>query len=251
MRMTAARCLQSKGEAWVDGAIEARGLHPAQVELGLHLDFTEHPLNPALRMPLRKLIASAYANRLDVNAVRDEIRAQLDAFESALGRAPAYVDGHQHVHQLPVIRELLMQELASRYELRRMWLRATQSPQRAAHADLPTYLKSGVIASLGSRELSKLAADAGLRQNRHLLGVYNFEGDVDGYWARLERWLDNAQTGDLLMCHAGLSAQLVEGIAAARQHEYAVLASPYFDDIVSAVDIRLQPMGRILKVSEH
>ena len=37
-----------------------------------------------------------------------EIARQLDAFEDALGRAPDFIDGHQHVHVLPGIRRAVL-----------------------------------------------------------------------------------------------------------------------------------------------
>ncbi|MCP2821003.1 ChbG/HpnK family deacetylase, partial [Salmonella enterica subsp. enterica serovar Typhimurium] len=69
---------------------------------GLHLDFTE--FSP-LRRGLWPLIGASLAHRLDASALRDEIATQCALFEDATGRAPDYVDGHQHVHQLPQIRE--------------------------------------------------------------------------------------------------------------------------------------------------
>ena len=103
------------GPAWRQGAPALRALDGAAVEVGLHLGLTECALDPALRFPLSRLIARAYLGQLDRNALQREIVAQLDAFEHAMGRAPAYVDGHQHVHQLPVVRTLLLAELARRY----------------------------------------------------------------------------------------------------------------------------------------
>ncbi|MFO1232108.1 MAG: ChbG/HpnK family deacetylase [Paenacidovorax caeni] len=125
------------GPAWRQGAPALRALDGAAVEVGLHLDLTECALDPALRFPLSRLIARAYLGQLDRNALQREIVAQLDAFEHAMGRAPAYVDGHQHVHQLPVVRTLLLAELARRYPQGAVAARhaqcAARRPRRCAH----------------------------------------------------------------------------------------------------------------------
>ncbi|ADU99169.1 YdjC family protein [Alicycliphilus sp. B1] len=234
------------GRAWEEGARALRTLDPRRVEVGLHLDLTECPLQPALRTPLGRLIARAYLRRLDAADLRTEIRAQLDAFERAMGRAPAYVDGHQHVHQLPVVRTLLLQELARRYPAGGLWLRATHSPQGAAHADARTGFKSHVIAFLGARALSALARRQGLRQNARLLGVYDFTGGAQQYRARLGRWLRAARDGDLLMCHVGLPAQAPDVLARARQDEFAVIAAPDFETLLQGTRVRLRPMGQML-----
>ena len=127
-----------------------------------------------------------------------------------------------------------------------MWLRATRSAPRAAHADARTAFKSQVIATLGSRALATLARRQGLRQNACLLGVYDFTGGADGYRARLARWLQAARQGDLLMCHVGLPTTLPDVLAGARQDEFAVIGGPAFGALLEQAQVRLQPMGKLL-----
>lgn len=242
---------QVGGPAWSAGARELSPLDPQGVDVGLHLDLTECPLQAGIRMPLKEAIGRAYAGRLDVAQLRSEIRAQFDAFEDALGRAPAYVDGHQHVHQLPVVRSLLVQELLLRYPERNTgripWLRNTRGPSRKAHADWGTWAKAEVIAALGSRALALLAQRHAIAQNRRLLGVYDFSGDAQAYGRRLWRWLGGAENGDLLMCHAGLSTGQADPLARARFIEFSVLGSLEFAERVAFKNIRLRPMHQILE----
>ncbi|MEY2891389.1 MAG: hypothetical protein RJA98_1297 [Pseudomonadota bacterium] len=247
------------GASWARASREARALDPQQLDLGLHLDFTERPLLPGSRQALGALIQQSYAGRLGRAAVRAEIRAQLDAFEHTVGRSPAYVDGHQHVHQLPTIREELLAELASRagsHTSQRPWLRQTRSavplldmaPSSRA-LGWRERLKPQVIAALGATALRRLAQREGLLQNRRLLGVYDFNTGAAGYLARLSAWLTWAQDGDLLMCHAGLNQgadAASDPIAAARAVEQQVLASSAWGDLLQARGVQLVPMSRIL-----
>jgi predicted glycoside hydrolase/deacetylase ChbG (UPF0249 family) len=232
--------------AWRAGAARLRQLDPRAVDVGLHLDLTEYPLRPGLRLSLKAAIARAYARRLPAALLAGEIWAQLDAFEEAMGRAPAYVDGHQHVHQLPVVRSLLMDALRYRYPGQLPWLRNTRGPRMAAHADRRTAVKAWTIAALGARALAALARRHGAWQNARLLGVYDFSGDADGYARRLARWLRNAETGDLLMCHAGWFSDRADALAATRQNELAVIGSQTFADLLASENIRLRPMRQIL-----
>jgi predicted glycoside hydrolase/deacetylase ChbG (UPF0249 family) len=55
-----------------------------------------------------KLWIRAFTGKLDQLAVADEIAAQTELFHKLVGRPPAYVDGHHHAHQLPIIREALL-----------------------------------------------------------------------------------------------------------------------------------------------
>lgn len=136
------------GAGWTDGAARLRAGELPALEVGLHLDLTEPLIRSGdLRMPLRRLIGASYARRLDAGRLRAEVERQLDAFESDLGRPPAYVDGHQHVHQLPQVRDALLSVLSARYPGggRRPWLRATRPRAALAHP------KAAVIAALGAR----------------------------------------------------------------------------------------------------
>ncbi|MFX7329301.1 ChbG/HpnK family deacetylase, partial [Acinetobacter baumannii] len=81
---------------------------------------------------------ASLAHRLDASALRDEIATQCALFEDATGRAPDYVDGHQHVHQLPQIREALVEVLVARYTGRLPRLRIRGA--RIGDGDKPLFI---------------------------------------------------------------------------------------------------------------
>ena len=199
------------------------------LEAGLHLDFTEHPLDGAARRSLAALIAASYAGMLDAARVRREVSAQFDAFEAVMGRAPDFIDGHQHVHQLPVIRSALMAEVESRYRggQKKPWLRSTRRARCTAVGPSERF-KASFIEQIGAKELSALASRAGLIQNRHLLGVYDFSGGPNRYEALLQTWIGTAAPRDLLMCHPSAEADPSDALATARRAEFEVLSRPGF-----------------------
>jgi predicted glycoside hydrolase/deacetylase ChbG (UPF0249 family) len=82
-----------------DFASEGRLLAPlvSGIDLGLHLTLTG-------QRSLPRLALAACLGRLDAGAVAIALRDQLDAFLAAFGRPPDFIDGHQHVHLLPVVR---------------------------------------------------------------------------------------------------------------------------------------------------
>ena len=86
--------------------------------------------------------------RIDTLRLRAEIEAQLDRFEDGVGHGPAHVDGHQHVHQLPGVREVLLSVLAGRYDVL-PWVRSTRACPEAG-------TKARVIEALGERGLRAL-----------------------------------------------------------------------------------------------
>ena len=222
------------GEAWRDAAAALRAARGA-AEIGLHLDLTEPFGERRFRLPWPRLVVDALAGRLDGRALADEIAAQLDGFERAVGQAPDFVDGHRHVHQLPSVRERLVAELVRRYPSHhRPWLRRTV-PRQAWRGGL----KPWVIAALGSSGLDALAERHQLQTNRCLLGVYGFGDGEDAYRRRLRGWLDAAADGDLLVCHPAGMARAGDPIGEARVVEHRVLTSPEFSQALVAAGIEV------------
>ena len=230
--------------AWAEGVAALRALPPQEVDVGLHLDLTEHPLDPTVRRPLPQwLLGAALLPRLR-SAVRREIDAQLDAFEQGMGRPPAHVDGHRHIHQLPGVREELLAVLAKRYPGQRPWLRNTEAPAAAPWSGG----KPRLIAALGAGRLQRLASAQGWVQNRHLLGVWDFGGDERRYLALVRQWLRQARPGDLWMCHPAVFPSPGDPIAAARVVEYEVLASPELGALLREAGVRVLPMSQMQRI---
>lgn len=234
-RVQAVSCMVG-GLSWRLGAAALRRRDPDHFDAGLHLDLTERPLLQASRQPLSRLVLASMMRWSDARALRREVNAQLDAFEDAFGAPPAYVDGHQHVHQLPVVREALISALTDRYGPRLPWVRSTLPGQPSPKARL--------IRLLGGGRFLTAAGSQGFRHNERLLGVYDFRGGAPRYRALLSEWLSVAHSGDLLMCHPGIGADDLDGIAAARRAEFTVLADPAFAALLRAQGITLRPACR-------
>jgi hypothetical protein len=92
------------------------------VAVGLHLNLTlGRPLGPMPtfapdgRFPtIGEVTARAVRGGLDRQEIAAEIERQVAAFEAELGLPPDHVDGHQHVHALPGIRNCLLMVLMRR-----------------------------------------------------------------------------------------------------------------------------------------
>lgn len=276
-RLQAIGCLVG-APAFPAGSDALRRLDPLQVDVGLHLDLTEWPLQQRPPPGLRALILDGPVHRPDRAALRGEIHAQLDAFEQALDRRPAYVDGHRHVHQMAAVRQELLTAVVVRYGAGTVWLRSARRPRAAdggaAHSCLdalracvprrarPSLVvwqsrgKAWLIERLGARALAEAARQAGCPQNRHLLGVYGFRGGRRAYFGLLAGWLAAAEQGDLLMCHPALPGPPApstpspmatpDPIRPARAVEFSVLASAQFGAMLAAAAIDLRPMSALL-----
>jgi len=220
--------------------------HPHDnLEVGLHLNLTE-PLPGAWHRPLKALILDSYRRRLDGPQLAAALRRQFDAFEQLFGRAPDFIDGHQHVHQLPGVREALLAELARRPGAR-PWLRRCAAPAHGVGLPGPERVKPWIIQTLGCAALSRGARQAGLLQNERLLGVRRFLAGAAGFEALLAAWLDRAGERDLLMVHpAAALAGLDDPLLAARDTEYRVLQSPAFAAMLAHHGRHVQTLGHTL-----
>jgi predicted glycoside hydrolase/deacetylase ChbG (UPF0249 family) len=204
----------------------------ARIDIGLHLNLSESFADRPAPYAWGEAVLKAYAGLLDRAAVRAEIERQLAAFERVAGRTPDFIDGHRHVHQLPVVREALLQALRARGIT--PWIRCTLP--RSGQG-----FKAAVIGALGARSLSALARGQGLPQNHRMLGVYGFDADAAVHRARLQRWLSLARDRDLLMCHTALPLAQGEAdpIGAARRVEHALLAGEDFAAAIAAQGITI------------
>jgi predicted glycoside hydrolase/deacetylase ChbG (UPF0249 family) len=235
-RLTAVSCLVNTAHWRTTAAM----LHdwPASVEVGLHFNLTEgEPVSAELRriwprLPaLPRLIALAHLRRLPRLALVAELAAQRTEFIAAAGRVPDFIDGHQHVHHLPQVRDVLLLALAD----------GATAVRNTARVLGPGFaVKRRLIAGTGGRALEHALEDEGIPHNTALLGVYDFVPGRYREWMR--GWLAAAPAhGGLLFCHPGNrdDGGVADAIAAARGPEAEYLGSAAFADDLAAAGVVL------------
>lgn len=200
--------------------------------IGLHIDFTSEAAHQryGTRYSLRSLIGATWTHRLRYAQAKIMIEDQIDAFMRLSGAAPVFVDGHEHIHQFPVIREALFAVLESAGWARKPMLRHTRPAGWQG-------VKAAIIDRLGAQSLHTLAQQSGYNCNEGFAGVYGLqrEAPLDHLWAR---WLAAMPAqGGLIMCHPAIT----EDRGAFRLHEYRYLTSARFADLLQAQDISTVP----------
>jgi predicted glycoside hydrolase/deacetylase ChbG (UPF0249 family) len=211
------------------------GAFAAQVgraDLGLHLNLTcAAPLGAMPRLAatgvLPKLGDLARAALLSGTAraeIAAEIARQLDAFEDAMGRAPDFLDGHQHAHVLPGVRGAVLTALQRRYREGAVYLRDPADTAVAIRRRGVAVSKALVIASL-ARGLRRSALRRGIPVNRGFAGVSPFDPARD-FRSDLGRFLVAPGPAHLVMCHPGFVDEELQGldpVVATRPLEHAAL----------------------------
>jgi predicted glycoside hydrolase/deacetylase ChbG (UPF0249 family) len=217
-----------------------------RAEIGLH--FTLTALSPLGEMPklaprgrfpsLGLLFRKAFMRRLDQGEIEAELSRQIDAFEINLKRRPDFLDGHQHVHLLPTVRDAVLKVMRGR--LKGAWLRDCWEPASAIRKTGVATAKAMFLASL-SRNLHLKAKRLGIPTNQGFRGVHDFSGRVP-YGALFQRFLQDIPEGGLIMCHPGrvdeaLSA--VDSLTDGRLEELDYFLSVEFPDAVEMADTAL------------
>ena len=255
-RLTATSCMVA-GPHWPG---EAALLKPyaGRADVGLHLTLTDQApagamptLAPEGRLPsLSKLLLWAHTGRLDRAEIATEIERQLDRFEGAFGRPPDFVDGHHHVHQLPSVREPLLEIFRRRLKRHGVRVRYCDEP-------LSSLLRSGaaiaaraaLISALG-RRFRRLGRAAGIEGNSGFRGVRTF-GERVPYERLFETFLAGIRDGTLIMCHPGLldsALAAADSVGVQREEEYRYFLGERFASTLRANDVALilfrqLPMG--------
>src|SRR3981081_1720845 len=85
--------------------------------IGLHVTLTApfrpltmhfQPLDGGMFLAFPKLLRAGLLRQLDPEIVHAELMVQLAAFSELFGRAPDFVDGHQHAQLFPVVRDAFL-----------------------------------------------------------------------------------------------------------------------------------------------
>lgn len=213
---------------WRAAASELKAVRDG-ADVGLHLNLTEKLDARSSSWPLPSLLLQSMLRVLPRWRVRDQVERQLDEFTDTFGSLPDFVDGHRHVHQLPVVREVLVESVLAREPKTLPWLRNCLPP------DEDEDYKARVIGMLGALSLLELARIQGFPTSGRLVGVYRFDLQRDGYLARVRKWLQAGPDGAVFMCHPSTKASPKDPIGKARRMELAVLAGqPYADAMARA-----------------
>ncbi len=233
-RISAVSCMTNT-EHW---KMHARWLKPYinQIDIGLHLTLTDVlPSNAELRqswpnglLTHPKLMLRAYARQLNPELIRSEIKAQIDRFQQALGSLPHFIDGHQHVHQLPVVRQALLAVYQKTFPDTDCYIRVPTNGMMTFKKPFSTAIKSSLITMTGALSLKRALSKHHIPHNTSFSGIYAFT-DAQHYSKYFRQFLNHVKSGGLIMCHPGLHAESpIDSIAEQRWYEYRYLNSKEF-----------------------
>ena len=182
-----------------------KSLDNGKNKIGLHINLTEgSPLtnitcivNSGVYIGVNKLLIKSFTRRLNYHEIYNELEAQLRMFINFFGRTPDFIDGHQHVHHLPVIRTALLR------------LYRSYSLNKNATAIRSVYnmvackgFKSNIVKFSGSLKLQKELTIHDIPFNSCFSGIYNFNS-TKSFGEYFYTCLTEISDNGLIMCHPG------------------------------------------------
>ena len=226
-------------------ALQDLAANSPRCAIGLHATLTApfrpltmhfRPTDGGLFLPFPKLLRAGLLRRLDPEMIEYELLAQLAAFKEVFGRAPDFVDGHQHAQLFPGVRDAFLR--AVKEAAPAAWVR--QGGRLQPLAKLLGAPKALVLDVLSAR-FRKRAVVAGIPFNAAFAGAYDFSKAPD-FAALMAEFLDGLPDGGLVMCHPGFVDETLESLdplTSQREAEHAYLASDRFPTLLAANRVTL------------
>jgi predicted glycoside hydrolase/deacetylase ChbG (UPF0249 family) len=219
-----------------------------RVAIGLHVTLTGRfkpmsagfaPTRGGTFVSLAEMMVRGRLGLLDRERLGVEIATQLNAFEAQFGQAPDFIDGHQHAHLFPQVREALLDVVKE--QAPRAWVR--QCGRAATLPRVPMWdYKTRILDAL-SHKFRELAVERGITSNPAFAGAYDFASADDADFARLfPGFLRELPAGSVVMCHPGfVDAELerLDPLTTQREREYAYLAGEAFPGVLRAHGLAL------------
>jgi predicted glycoside hydrolase/deacetylase ChbG (UPF0249 family) len=209
-----------------------------KVQCGLHFNMTEGYFISAPQQPcfgLNELLIKTHLGLIKSSFIEQELNAQLDRYTQLMGSLPDFIDGHQHVHQFPKIRAIILKVYEQRLKANNSWIRTTYPAYT-----LPQFqFKGRVLALTGGKSFYHQLKYRRISHNDYFSGVYDFNPSLS-YRALFRGWLNKAQPNTLIMCHPGYKdGSHSDAIALARTAEWSYLASDEFLEDCAEYNVHL------------
>jgi chitin disaccharide deacetylase len=226
-------------------ALQAVAGSSPRCAIGLHATLTApfrpltmhfQPLDGGMFLSFQKLLRAGLLRRLDPEIIQAELRVQLTAFHDLFGRAPDFVDGHQHAQLFPQVRDAFL--AAVKEAAPNAWVR-----QCGRHQPLGRRLGSpkALFLDLLSAQFRKRTARAGIACNPGFAGAYDFSRQPD-FGALMRQFLDGLPEHGVIMCHPGFVDETLvslDPLTVQREHEHAFLGGEDFPQLLAANKVTL------------
>jgi predicted glycoside hydrolase/deacetylase ChbG (UPF0249 family) len=226
-------------------ALQTAAAGSPRCSIGLHVTLTApfrpltmhfQPLNGGMFLPFPKVLRAGLLRRLDPEIIHAELMVQLAAFNELFGRAPDFVDGHQHAQLFPQVRDAFL--TAVKAAAPSAWVRqGGRNQPLAKRLGTPKALFLDIL----SAQFRRRASRANIAFNPGFAGAYDFSQQPD-FSALMPQFLDGLPDGGLIMCHPGFVDETLvslDPLTVQREREHTFLGGEHFPHLLAANKVTL------------
>jgi chitin disaccharide deacetylase len=226
-------------------ALRAVAASSSRCAIGLHATLTApfrpltmhfQPIDGGMFLSFPRLLRAGLLRRLDPEIIRAELIVQLAAFHEMFGRAPDFVDGHQHAQLFPQVRAGFL--AAVKEAAPNAWV-------RQCGRNLPLARRLGapkaLLLDILSAQFRRRASRANIVFNPGFDGAYDFARQPD-FSVLMRQFLDGLPEDGVIMCHPGFVDEILvnlDPLTAQREREYAFLGGEHFPPLLAANKVTL------------
>src|SRR4051812_2058129 len=214
----------------------AIGMHATLAAPCRPLPMHFRPTDGGMFLPLPVMLRSGLLRRLDPEMIHAELMVQLAAFQDLFGRAPDFVDGHQHAQLFPQVRDAFLS--AVKQAAPNAWVR-----QGGRNRPLVRRLGTpkALLLDFLSAQFRRRAARAGIAFNPGFAGAYDFAQEPD-FGMLMRQFIAELPEHGLIMCHPGFVDETLislDPLTTQREHEHAFLGGEEFPRLLAASKVTL------------
>jgi predicted glycoside hydrolase/deacetylase ChbG (UPF0249 family) len=226
-------------------ALQAVAASRSRCAIGLHATLTApfhpltmhfQPIDGGMFFDFPKLLRAGLLRRLDPEIIHAELIVQFAAFRDVFGRAPDFVDGHQHVQLFPQVRDAFL--MAVKEAAPNAWVRQGGRRQPLARR-LGT--PKALLLDILSAQFRKRASRANIAFNPGFDGAYDFSRQPD-FGVLMRQFLDRLPEDGVIMCHPGFVDDILvslDPLTVQREREHAFLGGEEFPRLLAANNVTL------------
>jgi chitin disaccharide deacetylase len=226
-------------------ALQAVVADRSRCAIGLHATLTApfrpltmhfQPIDGGMFPGFPALLRAGLLRQLDPEIIHAELTVQLAAFRDMFGRAPDFVDGHQHVQLFPQVRDGFLS--AVKQAAPEAWVRQGGRRQPLARRLGPP---KALLLDILSAQFRKRATRADIAFNPGFDGAYDFSRQGD-FGALMRQFLDGLPEHGVIMCHPGFVDDILvslDPLTVQREHEHAFLGGEDFLPLLAAHNVTL------------
>jgi chitin disaccharide deacetylase len=178
--------------------------------IGLHFSLTEQTNSKYYiksffknkNIGLLELLIRSKLRLISKKYIYQILEHQYNLFEKEFNQSPNFIDGHQHVHQFPVIRDALIKFYKNKKLKKSCFIRTTY-PLYASKDKF----KELIIKISGAKKFAKLIKNNNISTNNGFAGLYKINNKLDdksNVNNNYKYFFEKIKNNSLIMCHPGI-----------------------------------------------